>query len=213
MAELSYELPEAGEARANSDVKIRAGLVKIKESVNGKLGSSNLEAAAEITRAQLNKEAKPVTWYTPKIIATEESRTNTAFGTLTTADEIKEIVLPTNGLIMVGYRAHLKASASNGIAALFLGANEVKPFNGSAVEVGTNITEASFRVFNFAGNGFTSEADTGSGDATTGQFAFTGSPVFLFAAAGTYTVSVKFKSASGSITGKERKLWVATLGF
>lgn len=41
------------------------------------------------------------------------------------------------------------------------------------------------------------------------QFGF----VVLFAAAGTYDVSVQFKSSSGTVTAKERKLWVWTMGF
>jgi hypothetical protein len=40
-----------------------------------------------------------------------------------------------------------------------------------------------------------------------------GGPCYIFAAAGTYTVSVQFKSSSGSVTAKNRKLWAWTLGF
>lgn len=35
----------------------------------------------------------------------------------------------------------------------------------------------------------------------------------LYVAAGTYTISVQYKSASGSVTVKERKLWVEAVGF
>jgi hypothetical protein len=50
---------------------------------------------------------------------------------------------------------------------------------------------------------------------TTGEIL--GSPLeagmaVVFGAAGTYTVGVKFKATSGSVTAKERKLWVATVG-
>jgi hypothetical protein len=31
--------------------------------------------------------------------------------------------------------------------------------------------------------------------------------------AGTYDFSVRFKSSSGSVTAKNRKLWVASIGF
>lgn len=37
-------------------------------------------------------------------------------------------------------------------------------------------------------------------------------PLLGFAAAGTYNISVQYKATSGSITAKERKLWVAVLG-
>jgi hypothetical protein len=40
-----------------------------------------------------------------------------------------------------------------------------------------------------------------------------GGTCYIFAAAGTYTVSVKFKSASGSVTASGRKLWVEALPF
>lgn len=40
-----------------------------------------------------------------------------------------------------------------------------------------------------------------------------GGPCHIFAAAGTYEVGVKFKSASGTVTAKERKLWVYTIAF
>ena len=35
----------------------------------------------------------------------------------------------------------------------------------------------------------------------------------VFAAAGTYDISVQFKASSGSVTVKNRKLWVWTMGF
>jgi len=40
-----------------------------------------------------------------------------------------------------------------------------------------------------------------------------GGPCYIFAAAGTYTVSVQFKLASGTVSVKNRKLWVWTAGF
>jgi hypothetical protein len=40
-----------------------------------------------------------------------------------------------------------------------------------------------------------------------------GGPCYLFAAAGTYTISVQYKSTSGSVTVKNRRLWVSARGF
>lgn len=40
-----------------------------------------------------------------------------------------------------------------------------------------------------------------------------GGPCYVFAAAGTYDVSVQFKASSGSVTAKNRKLWVQALGL
>ena len=42
------------------------------------------------------------------VIAASEARTNTAFGTLTTPDQITGIVMPTDGLVLVGYEARSK---------------------------------------------------------------------------------------------------------
>lgn len=62
------------------------------------------------------------------VIATEESRTNTAFGTLTTPDLVEDLVLESDGLIFIAYRALWKQSATGNAAkaALFLGENQVK---------------------------------------------------------------------------------------
>jgi hypothetical protein len=75
-----------------------------------------------------------------------------------------------------------------------------------------------------------------SGDATTGQVvgsgvgnqametngsvhpgvgngAWSGGPCSIFAAAGTYTISVQYKTSSGSVSASNRKLWVQVLPF
>jgi len=45
------------------------------------------------------------------------------------------------------------------------------------------------------------------------QSAITGGACDIFAAAGTYTVSVKFKASSGTVTASNRKLWVEVIPF
>jgi hypothetical protein len=40
-----------------------------------------------------------------------------------------------------------------------------------------------------------------------------GGVCYVFAAAGTYDVSVQFKASSGSITAKSRKLWVSSVDY
>jgi hypothetical protein len=54
---ISYEYPEAGEARASSDVKLRTALVKLKEAINGELNNANLVAGTAL--ANLAKESVP----------------------------------------------------------------------------------------------------------------------------------------------------------
>ena len=48
---------------------------------------------------------------------------------------------------------------------------------------------------------------------SSGTGGFAGGPCYIFAAAGTYTVSVQFKASSGSVTASSRKLWVQALSF
>jgi hypothetical protein len=208
---ISPELPSGGEPRSTSDSKVKGSLITLRDGLNNLLNSEN-----KVAKASLEAGAAPVTWYTPKVIATEESRTNTAFGTLTTADEIKSVVLPENGLICVSYRAFVKSSvASAGTIALFVGSNQCKnAIGGESTSKSTSGTETSLFIFkpaeNEAGEPWlrTSGAFT---DATTGQIA-SDAFVPIFAAAGTYNISVQYKASSGSVTAKARKLWVYTVG-
>jgi len=177
-------------------------------------------------------------------ISTTESRTNAAYGLLTTPDKVT-VTLATNGLIVVAYQALWQESAAGaGRAAIFLGANQLKtgvansaPLTQAAslgsgteqVGVDAHLVTCSFGLF----SEFLASASPGaSADVTTGQAlgavgtsgtsnvmmeiggsqrAFSdlgGGYCKLFAAAGTYDVSVQFKASSGSVTVKNRKLWV-----
>lgn len=193
----------------------------------GAIGTSKLADSAAttakiaegaITRAKMAAGLGALTWYTPKIIATEESRTNTAFGTLPTPDEVKEVVLPSNGLIVVNYRAWVKNSVSKaGSMALFIGANQLRNSAGIPAEVpmpggSTGGEWTSFGLLHTISEGLGYSPSEPSADATTGQVVSASGQCLIFAAAGTYNIAVKFKASSGSITAKNRKLWVATLG-
>lgn len=185
------------------------------------------------------------------IITTTESRTNTAYGTLTTPDQVTGIVLPTDGIIFVAYQATWQATTGGTArAAIFLGSNQLKistSTSGTAPQTqaasGPSGSAADSILCSSPG-GLVSAMSvlTYSGDVTTGQVIGTATdgtntirqeigganftspdssfvpggaagPVGIFAAAGTYTVSVQFKASSGSVTAKNRKLWVWTLGF
>lgn len=188
------------------------------------------------------------------IIATTESRTNTAYGTLTTPDQVASIVMPTDGLIYVVYQATWQASVAGAAkAAIFVGANQLKVASGAglvtqaAVE-GSGSTGVDRPLASFPFGLIGSQGAAYAGDATTGQVcgvapfysagyygalyelgsqqfdasssagaaptgAGAGGPCVLFAAAGTYTISVQFKSSSGSVTAKNRKLWVWSMAF
>jgi hypothetical protein len=187
------------------------------------------------------------------IIATSESRTNTAYGLLTTPDRVQNVVLPADGLLVVAFQALWEESVPGASrAALFIGADQLKvPSAGSAGPV----TQAAATDASFAATfvrlvttpaGLVSYRPSASieADAATPQVVglvtyasgvpmvmelngsvhapvggptddptFSGGQVLIEAAAGTYDISVQFKASSGSVTVKNRKLWVWTLGF
>lgn len=166
------------------------------------------------------------------IIPTEESRSNTSFGTLTTPDIVEDIVLPTDGLIAICYMAMWKESVLNAAdATIYIGANELQLAHDrfsttSGISTGVHSSAANiYKPLSTTERGLPSSGEPAEGTAygghvTTGQIVgFTdgdvvfGGPVYVFAAAGTYDVSVQFKATSGSVTAKERKLWVWTIAF
>ncbi len=199
----TYEVPQEGNPNTTEDPKIKTMLKGVNELLNSE-----------------NKLGNTLRWYTPTIIAGEETRENTAYGTLTTPDEVKSVVLPTNGLILLGYSAVVKASkTSAGAVSIFIGANQLKRQTvGSTapevqdLEVSTNTIHIGSSVAGMAsGSGIWTGPDVTTGQVLSVQ-ATSGGLTAIFAAAGTYNVSVQFKASSGNISAKERKLYVATLG-
>lgn len=227
---ISPNLPEGGEPRGTADGKVKSSLITLRNAINATLNSSNKLEGAEIAEGTvpataLAGAARLGTWYTPTVIATEETRENTSYGKLGTADEVANVVLPTNGLILVGYQAMIKASAAAGKAAIFVGTNQLKIANtgaNAAPEV-QNAATAEFGKWwplSSSSKGLvTTKGTEYTGDVTTGQILGTGGSegatgfCTIFAAAGTYAVSVQFSSSSGNVKVKNRKLWVATLGY
>ena len=151
------------------------------------------------------------------IIATDESRTNTAYGTLATPDQVANIVLPTDGLLCVRFQALVKNSVDGaGKIAIFVGANQLKVVAGGAPVV----QEASISIIGGAPV-YTPVLTGQSGlfslsSVADAVFVATGQVIGateIWVPAGTYTVSVQYKASSGSINAKERKLWVSSIGF
>lgn len=169
--------------------------------------------------------------------ATEETTTSTSYVSL--GDEVASVVLPTDGLLFVMYRALWKLTgASNpGSVALFLGSNQLKLVGDEAApgEVGLSLPAAGDNYAPVATSGQVGDdggafqaLDSETADSslvTTGSLIGlsggagrlgVGEPLVIDAAAGTYTVSVRFKvnaTAGGTLSVKQRKLWVWTLGF
>lgn len=208
----TLETPAIGSPNLTQDPKIKKAI----EVLNGLLNSEN-----KIARTSLEASAKPVTWYTPKIIATEESRTNTAFGTLTTADEITGVVVPENGKLVIDYSALVKSSVGGaGRAAIFIGSNQLKRPDTTGTPVVSEASTASTVVGIIGSSSHGLEnATAGTNFVTTGEASSElttdarGSCVVRRLAAGTYAVSVQYRATSGSVTAKERLLQVEVHGY
>lgn len=232
MSILSLLKPIIGKPDATEDVKIVNALTAIESWANGNIDGTNISAAFVAALEAINGIAK-------LSIPAEQSRENAAYGTLATPDEI-EIVVPTDGLIAVGYQAAWEGSlGSNGEAAIFLGADQlVVAHDGITAVQGA-------RTSNLGANELASlctcelglaalEAEKYTGDVTTGQVlgvtgksgetvactiaenlfllgdegTSAGGVCYIFAAAGTYKLSVQFKTlGGGKVTVKNRKLW------
>lgn len=169
------------------------------------------------------------------IIAAAEPRGNVAFGLLGTPDRVQNVVLPTDGLIRIAYQAMWKESVAGAAsAAIFIGGNRLKArqlitnaFVGDSQGAQIGIANFYNPLFSFSGglrsvNGGAVLSGDHPDDVTTGQIvggqdsagvSWSAGQVTVFAAAGTYDVSVQFLASSGTVTAKNRKLWVETIGF
>jgi hypothetical protein len=204
-------LPRLNQTGANEWADVQANDEAIATVVNGEISNENIVAGAAIARSKLEAAAQGIggEWYSPKVIATEESRTNVAYGTLTTADEITAVVVPTNGKVIINYRAKVKNSVeSAGRIAVFIDGNQLQLAGGGNSEqalIGTGFNTITTNL------GTLATANENIADATTGQV-ISQAPLEVFVAAGTHTVGVRYKASSGSITAKERRLLVEVHG-
>lgn len=182
-------------------------------------------------------------------IPTSQARTNVAYGTLTTPDQVLGVSLPNDGMIFVFYQATWQESVAGvARAAIFLGANQLKIYSVAtagpvtqAARIGAGAVTNQDDLLASSSQGLISvNASVGyTGDITTGQALAamyvdssstvnqeinggtvantagatgigTGGACMIFAAAGTYDISIQFKSSSGTVTVKNRHLWVWT---
>lgn len=160
-------------------------------------------------------------------IPTSQSTTSTTYTYLATPDSVSNVVISTGGLIFVAYQAMWNSSvatASNVSAAVFLNTNQLQAIQSTTtttptVQAATNgaaSTVAEPLASTFAGLIAGAQTSAYTGNVTTGQVLgtnATGGIITIFAAAGTYTVGVEFKAASGSVTVSNRQLWVWTRNF
>lgn len=253
-----------GQQRSPS--KLMENFEKLRDHINssGWIDSSKYEAGSVDTSVLADDAVTPAKLSEARgkaVIATEESRTNTAYGTLTTPDRVSSVVVPSDGLLCIAYQAVWKESVAKAArAALFIGANQLKvqANGGGTVEpsttaatlgAGSGIAAPSTNLYkplvSDPSLGLVSDMATSAtaNDVATGQligFVSTQDPIgielggtvtnvtpgatnympttrggacLVFVAAGTYDVSVQFKASSGSVTVKNRRLYVWTIGF
>jgi hypothetical protein len=235
MSKLTIVKPEIGKPDASEDPKLINALTAIETWANGQIDSTNLkgegvdEAALEnesVAESKLTKAArellnnKTAGGTTKKsIITAEQSRENPAFGVLPTPDEV-EVVLPENGLLIVGYKATWRQSIKNtAAAAIFIDGKQLALVTNSS---SGPLTQESILagplgwVFlsSFVG-GLVSSGLEYTNDVTTGQVLGStlgaGMCTIFGLPAGAHKISVMFAAAEGKVTAKNRKLWAYTI--
>lgn len=230
MGLISPTPPAPGQPRSTQETNVRTSLAALVSLLTGSADEPNLTVTM-LQKLGLNDSSRSQVGRGKSIIATSESRSNVAYGTLATPDRVQGIVLPTDGLIFVVYHAVWKNSvAAAGHAAIFLGSNQLLNPPTGAGGGGDVIQQATGPIntnvdlvlatspfgLESAGGGITGSY---TGPASTGVAAVSQTAsgpngiCTIFAAAGTYDVSVQFQASSGSVTAKNRKLWVWAVGF
>lgn len=235
MADVTLPFNLTNGSTADAD-QVMSNLNALRTAVNALDGDNLATALAQL----LGVSQTGVVRRGKSIIATVETVTAEAYTLAPTPDRVSGIELPTDGLLLIGYKALWKAnSATNASAAsIFLGGNQIRrvvdlqaaPIPCEAASPGTLYTD----LFTSGGGLFSSPNNsnppTDRSEVTTGQVL--GGPVavsagastamvplgglmVVYAAAGTYDVSVQFKKdpTQTGITVKSRKLWVQAVGF
>lgn len=226
MSQIALQIPQSGALNATEDPKIASDMTMLQNVINGGIDATNISASLA-QAALVNYSGVTVKGATN--ISTAQSTSSTSYTTLATPDQVAGVTLNTNGLIAVWFQGTWQSSiATAGEAAIFLNTSQVQVVNASAStgpipqSASTGSTAATNGVLASFSGGLTSTTPAGgyTGDVTTGQIvaaestgSLLGGPCWIFAAAGTYTVAVKFLATTGSVTASNRKLWVAAFSF
>lgn len=190
-----------------------------------------LATAIDGVAAEAGVQTPSVKMRGSNVVATSEARSSTAYGLMPTPDRVTGIVVPTNGVLAIGFQATwFESVALAARAAIFIGSNQLKAIIGSGaapVVQETNTQSGGSAgtavAMGTAPGGLRSQQTVGTaypGDVTTGQVIGIGGAsgadyglCRVFVAAGTYDISVQFKCSSGSVSALNRKLWVSVEGF
>lgn len=179
-----------------------------------------------ITEATIYDQRKIATGrqFAHSFIEAEESRENTAYGQLPKADQVT-LFIPENGLVAIGYQAQWKQSvATTAKAAIWTSASTQLRIAGNTAtpilqeaSFGSNTEKFAPLITSPYGLVTGTGAESYTGDVATGQIlgleGTTGGLVYIFGEKGMATFSVQFKSSSGKVTVKNRKLWAEVRQF
>lgn len=145
------------------------------------------------------------------VIATSQTRTNTAFGTLTTADTVT-LTVPTTGIVEVFAFADIKESVNDTAeVGLFVDAHEA--FGVQNWHTQTSTAAGNFLVLYSWQDGLKPLGDSlgGSGGVTlsalsSGLGCVPLGRITVAVSAGSHTFDLRFKSTSGTVTAQNRTL-------
>lgn len=185
-------------------------------------GHTQMQALAEQAAARLGFVGK-------SIVATSQTYTSSSYGLLTTPDRVQNVVVPTDGIIQVRYSAQWStAAAATCNAAIFIGSTQAAAPRRNATADPSAAMINNFGLDQWLSTyqwGLVSD-NAGGGSSvpaapvTTGQIisvndrvAGGGGACDIFVDAGTYDVSVQFKTTASTLTVKNRRLWVRVLPF
>lgn len=212
MAIINPSLPEKDQPRGTEELDLLSALTALLAEFNGNIDNANVDAAAGIALSKINGG---ITFVGSTVIDGSEARTNTAYGLLATPDRVQNVPIASGSLLWIGYMAIFKNSVkSAGRAAIFLGSNQLKKRDTTAPAgdeaFGVNDTNETLCYTSPFGLQAESPGSGGTvaADATTGMVLGKGVIPVAGIPSGTIDVSVQVKASSGSITLRQRKLYV-----
>lgn len=229
-----------GIGQVASGAQVNARFAPLYATLNGALDVDNMLQAVK-EKLGLSDAVSPRRG--EAIIAASQARTPGAYGPMATPDQVLNVVLPAGGVIAVLYQAMWRETVvGDARAAIFLNGNQLKVQQGGGAGPVTqaavlgSVANQDQPLFTTPGGLMTASGNTASpADVTTGQamgafspfmvyelngvpvstnsLPMAGGPCYIFAAAGTYVVSVQFKTTSGNVVVTNRRLHVWTMAF
>lgn len=163
-------------------------------------------------------------------VTTSQATGSTSYVLLGTPDRVQNVVVPTNAILQVRYLAMWNISGGGGVtanAAIFVGGTQIaatKNVGTTDRSVAVNATSSGDKWLSTWQHGLVGDSSAGgSADppapSSLGQVLGVGltdgggGACEIVGLGGTVDVEVRFKITSGTLTVKQRKLWVRVLPF